>query len=149
MGLLLYVAKCIKYVRVFLNRMLNLLRSNYHVKKTVIDNDFNLNWFNTFLLVFNGVFFQYTPVNLDVCPLGLGAMYDLQVYVMTLPTSWQDRNIAQLEMISILVAFKVWHSSWACQKVLIKCDILAVVFVLNDGMARDETLAKYARNIFI
>ena len=97
--------------------MLNLLRSNYNVKKIVINGDFkrDLNWFNTFLPVFNGAsFFQYTPsktVRLDACPSGLGAIYDSQVYVMTLPTSWRDRNIAQLEMINILVALKVWHRS--------------------------------------
>ena len=116
LGSLLYAAKCIKYDRVFLNRILNLLRSNYNVKKIVINFDFkDLNWFNTFLPVFNGAsFFQYTPsktVRLDACPSGLGAIYDSQVYVMTLPTSWRDRNIAQLEMINILVALKVWHRS--------------------------------------
>ena len=150
LGSLLYVAKCIKYARVFLNRMLNLLRSNYNVKKIVINDDFkrDFNWFNSFLPVFNSVsFFQYTPsknVHLDASPSGLGAIYDLQIYAMTLPTSWRDKNIAQLEMINILVALKVWHRSWSCQKVLIKCDNLAVVSVLNNGRASDQTLAKYA-----
>ena len=63
LGSLLYVAKCIKYARVFLNRMLNLLRTNYNTKKIMIDDDFrkDLKWFYTFLPIFNGVtFFQYT-----------------------------------------------------------------------------------------
>ena len=68
---------------------------------------------------------------------------------MALPTSWKDRNIAQIEMINILVALKVWHKAWSCQKVLIKCDNLAVVSVLNNGRAQDQTWAKYARNIFM
>ena len=58
---MLYMAKCIKYVGVSLNRMLNLLKLNCNVKKIVINDDFkrDLNWFNTFLFVFNGVsFFQ-------------------------------------------------------------------------------------------
>ena len=56
---MLYVAKCIKYVRVSLNRMLNLLKLNCNVKKIVINDDLkrDLNWFNTFLFVFNGVSF--------------------------------------------------------------------------------------------
>ena len=110
LGSLLYVAKCIKYARVFLNRMLNLLRENYNTKEIMIDEDFRkvLKWFNTFLPIFNGVtFFQYTTsktVHLDACPTGLGAIYDSQVYAMTLPPIWKDKNIAQLEM--ILVALK-------------------------------------------
>ena len=193
------MAKYIKYARVFLNRMLNLLRSNYanakrividndfqrdlnwfntflpvfngvsffqymlnllrsnyaNAKRIVIDNDFqrDLNWFNTFLPVFNGVsFFQYISsktVQLDACPSGLGAIYDLQVYAMALPASSLDRNIALIEMINILVALIIWHSSWAGRKVLIKCDNQSVVSVLNNGMARYQTLAKYARNIFM
>ena len=147
--------KCIKYAKVFLNRMFNLLRTNYNTKKIVINDDFrmDLKWFNTFLPIFRGVtFFQYTTsktVYLDACPTGLGAIYDSQVYAMTLPPTWKGDNIAQLEMINILVALKVWHRSWSCQRVQIKCDYLAVVSVLNNGRARDQILAKYARNIFM
>ena len=68
---------------------------------------------------------------------------------MILPISWQERNIAQLEMFNKLVALKVCNSSWAGQTLLIKCDNQSVVSVLNNGRARDQTLAKYARNIFM
>ena len=71
------------------------------------------------------------------------------MYAMTLPKSWRDNDIAQLEMINILVALKVWHRSWSCQKVLIKCDNSAVVSVLNNGRACDQILVKNARNIFM
>ena len=89
LGSLLHVAKYIKYARVFLNILLNLLRSNYHVKKIVIANDFkrDLNWFNMVLTVFNDVLFPLHPsktVHLDACPSGLGAIYGSQVYVMAL-----------------------------------------------------------------
>ena len=63
LGLLLYVAKCIKYARYFLNRMLMLLRENTHCSRIRITEDFkkDLRWFNAFLPVFNGVsFFQAT-----------------------------------------------------------------------------------------
>ena len=53
LGSLLYVAKCIKYARYFLNRMLALLRENFDTKLIHITKDFkqDLNWFNTFLSV--------------------------------------------------------------------------------------------------
>ena len=59
LGSLLYVAKCIKYARYFLNRMLALLRENFDAKQIYITKDFkqDLNWFNTFLSVYNGVSF--------------------------------------------------------------------------------------------
>ena len=104
-------------------------------------------------MVYSGVsFFNYTPsksVNLDACPSGLGAIFDNQVYAMTLPASWRNVNIAYTEMMNILVALIVWHNQWSGHKVLIKCDNQAVVSVLTTGKTRDSTLAKYARNIFL
>ena len=141
--------------QIFLNRMLTLLRKNFDKKTIVITEEFkqDLKWFNTFLPVYNGVtFFKYVPsklVHLDACPTGLGAIYDQQVYAMDLPHGWSSKNIAYLEMINILVSIKVWHTQWANQSVLIKCDNQAVVSVLATGRARDSTMATYARNIFM
>ena len=78
-----------------------------------------------------------------------GAIYDNQVYALSLSAIWQTQNIAYLEMINILLALKVWHAQWAGLRVLIKCDNQVVVAVLNNGKTRDPTLAKYARNIFL
>ena len=155
LGSLLYVAKCVKYARFFLNRMLALLLGNTGSKIIKITKEFkqDLNWFQRFLLVYNAVsFFNYTPsksVHLDACPSGLGAFFDNQVYAMTLPSSWQDVNIVYTEMVNILVALKVWHIQWSGHKVLVKCDNQAVVSVLTTGKSRDSTLAKYARNVFL
>ena len=155
LGSLLYVTKCIKYSRFFLNRMLTLLRKNFDKKRIFLTKEFkqDLQWFNRFLPVYNDVsFFKYIPskvVYLDACPTGLGAIYNDQVYALPLPVSWQSQNIAYLEMVNILVALKVWHVQWAGLRVLIKCDNQAVVAILNSGRTRDPTMAKYARNIFL
>ena len=155
LGLLLYVAKCIKYARYFLNRMLMLLRDNTHCSRIRLTEDFkkDLRWFNTFLPVFNGVsIFRQPPnksVHLDACPSGLGAIFDHQVYSLPLPSNWKDLNIAYTELINILVALKVWHTQWAGSSVLIRCDNSAVVSVLTTGKTRDPVMAKYVRNIFL
>ena len=126
--------------------MLNLLRQNTSTKHIVLTEEFkqDLQWFNRFLPVFNGVsFFNYIPskvIHLDACPTGLGAIYDQQVYALPLSSIWQTQNIAYLEMINILVALKVWHAQWAGTRILIKCDNQAVVAVLNNGKTRDLTL---------
>ena len=56
-------------------------------------------------------------------------------------------RIAILLRVNILVALKVWHNQWACQKIVINCDNQAVVSVLNIGRSRDNVMGKYARNL--
>ena len=154
LGSLLYVAKCVKYARFFLNRMLALLRVNMGTKIIKITKELkqDLNWFQKFLMVYNGVsFFNYAPsksAHLDACPTGLGAIFDNQVYAMTLPSNWQNVNIAYTEMFNILAGLKVWYIQWSGH-ILVKCDNQAVVSVLTTGKTRDSTLAKYARNVFL
>ena len=155
LGLLLYVAKCVKYARYFLNRMLMLLRENPHCKRIRLSEAFkkDLRWFNAFLSVFNGVsFFKQPPsksIHLDACPSGMGAIFDHQVYTLPFPSEWRDLNIAYTELINILVALKVWHIQWAGSSVLIRCDNQAVVSVLTTGKTRDPVMAKYVRNIYL
>ena len=57
LGSLLYISKCVKPARFFLNRILGLLRSNFEVQKILLDNAFfkDLAWFNTFLCNLNGI----------------------------------------------------------------------------------------------
>ena len=94
----------------------------------MISDDFkhDLIWFNSFLPVFNCVsFFNYTPrklVHLDACPSDLGAIFDNQVYDLSMIEYWKDENIAYTELFSVLVAFKIWHTQWAGLRVLIKCE---------------------------
>ena len=82
LGSLLYITKCVKPARYFLNRMLHLLRNNHDCRTIHLDKDFHqdLNWFVTFLTQYNGVTFydiqevQETIV-LDTCLQGLGELF--------------------------------------------------------------------------
>ena len=62
--------------------MLTLLKENYDKSRIVLNEPFkcDLNWYSTFLPVYNGMtFFQYIPtrnVHLDACTTGLGAIYN-------------------------------------------------------------------------
>ena len=69
LGRLLYVTKCVKASRPFLNRMLDLLRQADKQAKVVLTEDFHrdLNWFSQFLTKFNGVaFFSHDPVHYHI-----------------------------------------------------------------------------------
>ena len=56
LGQLLYIHKCVKLARLFVNRMLQLLRINYANSTIVLTGDLfcDLNWFSRFLTRYNG-----------------------------------------------------------------------------------------------
>ena len=155
LGSLLYVSKCVRYSRFFLNRLLETLRN---VSKTYItlNADFqkDIAWFNRFLDVFNGTcFFKKQQVNfflhLDACLTGLGGIFDRDVYHIPLPEKFRDIPIVKLEMLNILVAVRVWAKNWEKKCVKVFCDNQALVTILNSGRTRDPFLAAVTRNIFM
>ena len=82
LGCLLYISKCVKTSRTFLNRMLDTLRAHFCKEKISLDINFHrdLNWLKKCLPKFNGTaFFVHHPVQatieLDACLQGLGAVY--------------------------------------------------------------------------
>ena len=154
LGSLLYVSKCVRSSRFFLNRLLDVLRSMHDKDQVQLSPEAqkDINWFSKFLTTFNGVtIFDHRPIafhiELDACLQGLGARCGNQVYTLPIPLGYMDLNIVHLEMLNILVALRVWNSTWAKSKVHIACDNEAVVHVLNSGKTRDLTLAAIARNI--
>ena len=95
LGSLLYVTRCVKYSRFFLNRMLQLLRDNVHNNKILITSNFrkDLAWFNQFLSHYNGVTYYdnkycHEEVHLDACLSGLGASFQSMVYALPIPKNY-------------------------------------------------------------
>ena len=108
LGSLLYVSKCVKYSRFFLNRLLQ--RNNHNKRSITLDEDFHrdISWFNSFLSIFNGTsFFQKkkidSTIHLDACLTGMGAVYHCKT-----PAYLENANITTLEMYNILIATKLW-----------------------------------------
>ena len=114
LGSLLYITKCVKPALYFLNRMLQFLRDNTHEDIIVLNSEFfkDLAWFNTFLHSYNGVtIYQVNPlyhrIFLDASLQGMGGCFNNYVYSLTIPLDFKNYNIAQLEMINVMVALKV------------------------------------------
>ena len=158
LGKLLYVTKCVRISRPFLNRMLDVLRAADKLTKISLSMDFkrDLNWFQKFLPRFNGKAFIThrsitEEIELDASLQGLGARWGHQVYTIAIPMGYKDFTIVHLEMFleNILVAIRTWASQWQGKAVRIFCDNAAVVSVLNSGKTRDMILAAIARNIFM
>ena len=155
LGMLLYVHKCVKPARAFLNRMLALLRSGHAAQKITLTPEFkrDLRWFDKFLPLYNGVsLYDHRPIDhtleLDACLKGLGGRWCRYVYHLPIPEGHMNWSIVHLEMINILLSIRLFQAQWAGRKVLIKCDNEAVVTVLRSGRARDPFLGACARNIW-
>ena len=96
LGLLLYIHKCVKPARVFLNRMLELLRASHNTQRIVLTPDFkcNLRWFVKFLPLYNGVSLYdhkhvHQTLELDACLTGLGGCVDDCIYHLPLQKGYK------------------------------------------------------------
>ena len=147
LGLLLYVHKCVKPARVFLNRMLDLPRSGHGQQKNCLTPDFkrDLDWFAKFLQAYNGVsLYDHRTIDvtleLDACLKGFGGHSGDCIYHLSIPRGFRNLTIVHLEMVNILLAIRTFKHQWATKRVLIKCDNEAVVTVLRSGKTRDPYL---------
>ena len=144
-----------KPARIFLNRMLDLLRSCHGRQKIKLTSDFkrDLRWFAKFLPTYNGIsLYDHKQVDvtleLDACLTGFGGKSGNFVYHLPIQRGFRNWTIVHLEMINILLATRLFKFQWASKKVLIRCDNEAVVTVLKSGKTRDPYLAACARNIW-
>ena len=149
----MYVHKCVFPARLFLNRILQLLRDNYAEKSISLTAEFrrDLAWFKKFFTRYNGTLIYNhavvrDTVELDACLMGLGAVYGNYVYHLKTDRGYGNLNIVHLEMLNILLAFRAFGPQWVKKKLLIKCDNDAVVKVLNSGRTCDPFGGACARN---
>ena len=156
LGKLLYITKCVKSSRFFLNRMLELLRNSGKNDLITLTAEFHrdLNWFCQFVPKFNGsAFFVHSHIHheieLDACLQGLGARWGDQIYSIQIHLGHEDMTIVHLEMLNILVAIRTWGLTWTGKTIRIHCDNQVVVSVLTTGKTKDSTLAAIASNIFM
>ena len=107
LGHLLYIAKCVRPAKIFLNRMLETLRDNVDNTKILLTEQFfrDLNWFNVFLKQYNGITFYdslncYAEIHLDASFTGLGAIFDSMIYSLPINKNYMGYNIVQLEFLT-------------------------------------------------
>ena len=58
-------------------------------------------------------------------------------------------SIVHFEMINVLLVLRLWGADLADSSIIIMCDNLAVVQVLNSGRGRDDFLLAVSRNIWL
>ena len=158
LGKLIYIQKCVKPSRVFINRILDLFRTNAHLRKIRLTPDFHkdLQWFIAFLPSFNGIsYIKKSKVDdnqslfLDACLTGMGAVWRDRVYATPIHNCPDLKlTIVHYEMLNIVIALRTWGTFWQHGSISIRCDNLAVVQVVKTGKTRDSFLALCIRNIW-
>ena len=146
-GKLNFVATCVRPSRVFLSRMLNFLRQMEH-DKCPISSEFQKDvfWWLTFLRVYNGVsMIPWQEWSLpdevcavDACLVGCGGTFDNYFFHSGFPEFIREQNlhINCLELLTCIIAIKLWEKYWGGQRIQINCDNRASVECINSGKAR-------------
>ena len=160
LGSLLYIHKCVKPARLFVNRILATLKAAPDSGYVALNAEFgkDIAWFNAFLVQFNGrTFFAkqlHAPVTnifLDASLVGLGGVWLNNVYQCLVPIISNEHNITivHFEMINILLALRLWAPELSGRRLCLHCDNMAVVSILNSGRGQDSVLLSIARNVWL
>ena len=157
-GHLIYINKCVRPARLFVNRILQALRSTPNKGKIPLGEDFHkdISWFREFMVTFNGTTkihdrsTEPIHVYVDACLTGIGGYTNTHVYFQTIPQCYRMAlSIVHFEMMNVMVAFRLWAQAWTNSRVEVHCDNAAVVSVLNSGSSRDPFLAACARTLWL
>lgn len=150
LGKLHFVAGCVRPGRVFVARLLNFLRGMPADREIRIDPEIikDLEWWEKYLPIYNGV--SMMPVAnwgrpdevlaTDACLVGCGGLAEGDFFHASFPEfiRAQQLHINALELLTIVVALKLWSSRFTGKRILVYCDDAASVQVLNTGSSRDS-----------
>ena len=156
-GKLIYLHRCVKPTRLFINRMLATLRNAPVKGQFKIPAAFykDVQWFNKFLDHFNGsvkihenhkVDHQFF---VDASLQQVGAIWNKEVYSCSIPSRLKNLvSIVQLEAANLTMACKLWGSKWKNTRVIVWCDNLAVVQACQSHRIRDNWLMACCRTLW-
>ena len=163
-GILNFVAACVPASRIFLSRMFAQLKSTANVGSSYLSRGFKLDitWWCRFISVYNGVSMMLTEewsapdaiISTDACLVGGGGWFGShRAYFHTkFPDSIKSQfnskhHIAQLEMLTVVLACKVWGHLLSGKRILILCDNEASVVAINQQRAHNDFLQACSREL--
>ena len=160
-GKLNFVASVVRPGRVFISRLLNHLRGLPETGAHDIPSDVHkdLMWWARFLPKYNGVSMMplqdwCQPDSIfasDACLVGCGAWVPglNQFFHAEFPEHIRSeaRHINGLELLTIIVACKVWGRFWKGMRILVQCDNEVSVVVMNCGRTKDVFLQACLREL--
>ena len=160
-GSLQFTTSVVAPGRVFIRRLINgtmgVNKPYHHVHLTKGMKD-DIHMWLTFLNQFNGVAIFIPPepllsstLNLytDSCPQGFGGTYKNKYFFGAFPTSWQQFNIAVLEIFPIFLALQIFVKDMTNKHIRLYTDNKSVCDVLNSKTTRHTQLLSILRKIVL
>ena len=162
-GKLCFICKCVRQSRVFLNRLLEVLRSVEWKTSTQIklSDEFrkDIKWWLLFMETFNGVAFippcvwEEPDVTMatDSCLDGCGGICSNRYFHTKFPQPvlTQELPIHKLEFLAVLVGARIWGDRFSGLKIRIYCDNISVVHVINSSKTKDPFMATCLRELWL
>lgn len=157
-GRMNFAAQCIYGGRVFMRRIhdeIAKLRRPWHRIRISATVRADLEWWNSFMQVFNGTLDiidprPLTPVSTDACTVAGGATYDNE-YIYLPWATWdgtESLHINVKELLACELALHGWAEKLRGHKVLIHSDNQAAVGMLNHGSTKNKEAMECLRRIF-
>ena len=160
----MHVSCCIRGGRIFLNRMLNVLRAASQMPQhelISLQEEFrkDVYFFRTFMYHFNGVSIMKelgwsTPDGIfasDASLTGLGGVnfQTAQYFSLCLDeTRYLGMKIHNLEMLALICCCKLWGTEWSGKRLVAQCDNQCTVLAINTGRTKDVFMQACLRELF-
>ena len=163
LGKLAFVTNCVPPARVFTARMLNqirVLKSNNQTFQIGPEIKADLEWWIEMLPHYNGVNMIVNEkwsdpdqfVESDACLSGSGAICpsQRQFFQRKFPEfiTSLELHINCLELLTLLVAVRLWGRNWKGNRICIFCDNITSVSAVNTGKSRDKFSQACIRELF-
>ncbi|MCH2416896.1 MAG: hypothetical protein MK195_09075 [Acidimicrobiales bacterium] len=162
-GKLQFITKCVRQSRVFLNRILQMLRSmSSSTNKSVpLSASFkkDIKWWIMFVREFNGV--SYIPpmiwnepdvtFSTDSSLKGCGGVCGRDYFHTNFPPAILEKDlpIHALEMLAVLLGVRTWGRLCTGMRLQIYCDNEAAVTVINSSKTKDDFLGSCLRELWL
>lgn len=160
-GLLNFVAKCVRPSRIFMQRMYDFIRDMPAKGKVKIPDEFalDLQWWHTYLPTYNGVSLipelTFKPVDsvivTDACLQGCGGLNLIkgEFFHSDFPQGILEKNlhINILELLTIMIAIKLWGKELTGHRFQMRCDNSVAVSAMNMHRVRNPDLQAIMREI--
>lgn len=159
LGKLRFVASCVRPGRIFTNRLLAFLRQMPISGSASVPDETkqDLRWWKRFMGVYNGVSMMPEEpwsapdevFSTDACLEGCGGWFSGAFFHARFPQSISSKflHVNALELLTVMVALKIWAKCLTGKRVTILCDNMASVMILNRGITRDKFQANVLREI--
>ena len=157
-GKLLWVARCVRYSRVFVSRLLSALKTlanslPYHKVPLSKEMQLDIRWWHTYIRSFNGVNFIIDPSVIkfsykgDACLDGGGGFHGQEYWSKPFPLWLQEKEtpIHLKEFWVLLISVKLWGHLWSGSTVELFVDNTAVCLTCSNQKPSDPLMSAFLR----